>query len=77
LTGLLKHKGMKAGHVRGERPIALGEVKDPHSVEPSIEALRDEDNWVRLAAVRVLWEIKSRNFGLDYGKWVGLVGKIR
>jgi len=58
VEGLIK--ALKDTHVRHYTAEALIKIKDAKAVEPLIQALKDEDYFVREAAARALGEIKDK-----------------
>jgi len=47
---------------------ALGEIKDPRTVEPLVAALKDKNSDVRKRAARALTKITGKGFFLDMFK---------
>ena len=60
LKGLIEALNDKYGDFRLEAARALGNIGDSRAIEPLIEALKDEDNYVREAARAALEKIKAK-----------------
>ena len=60
LKGLIEALNDKYGDFRLEAARALGNIWDSRAIEPLIEALKDEDNYVREAARAALEKIKAK-----------------
>jgi HEAT repeat protein len=53
--------------VQQEAAISLGKIKDPTTIPPLIELLRQKEGYGN--AARALHEITGKDFGVDYKKW--------